>query len=175
MASFRRLKAIFVPSGVKAGLSSITSQSAPQTAAVRSRWSPSSVASASQMCLLAREPSMFATRVKVIEAPSGDHCGWASDRAGSSPGSAPVTSPVATSTTKTRLAGPSAPPGDCRVNAMNRPSGDQLGSVSQSAGPRSDSGIGAASLPSALASQIRSTRTTVDGLEPGHRDPRAVR
>ncbi len=48
------------------------------------------------------------------------------------------------------------PPGDFLVKARNLPSGENVGSVSQSFGPRPASGIGAACDPSASASQISS-------------------
>ncbi|CAM5737518.1 hypothetical protein SHIRM173S_09007 [Streptomyces hirsutus] len=145
-----------VPSGENAGLSSMTSQSPGQILALRSscwsKWSLDTV----QMCLL---PSITSLRVNARVVPSEDQVGWASPPVCSPAGGVicPVIAPVAASATRMRL-GPPTPPGEVRVKARYLPSGDNVGSVSQSVAPRPASGMGRAFDPSASAIQIRSVR-----------------
>ncbi len=161
---FLRLKAMVAPSGENAGLSSMTSQAPGHMVALRSRcrssWSTGTV----QTCLLPPWPLITRLRVKASVVPSEDHVGWASPPRGWPAGGVISLriAPVAASAIRMRP-GPAAwptPPGEVRVKARYLPSGEKVGSVSQSLGPRPASGRTDGLVPSASAVQIRWMRAS---------------
>jgi hypothetical protein len=150
------------PSGENAGLSSMTAQSPGQLIALRSVCRPRLFTGTVQMCLLPPPPLISMLRVKARVVPSEDQVGWASWPWSSPAGGviSPVISPLATSAMRMRLspAASPTPPGEVRVKARNLPSGENVGSVSQSVAARPSSRMGSALAPSASTVQIRSTR-----------------
>lgn len=108
-------------------------------------------------------PRITWLRVKASVVPSDDHVGCASPPVNCPAGGTilPRIAPETASAMR-MLLGPAAsptPPGEVLVNASLVPSGENVGSVSQSRGPRPASGTAASWVPSASASQIRSTRS----------------
>ncbi len=161
-APFLRLKATVVPSGENAGLSSMTSQAPGQWAALRSRCRSSRSTGTVHTCLLPPPPLITWLRVNARVVPSEDQVGWASPPWSCPSGGTitPRSAPVAASAIRIRPGpeAPPTPPGEVRVKARYRPSGENVGSVSQSLGPRPASGSAVGPEPSASAIQIRSIR-----------------
>ncbi|SFY53868.1 hypothetical protein STEPF1_07159 [Streptomyces sp. F-1] len=140
----------------------MTEQPPGQIDALRSRCRPRSFTGTVQMCLLPPLPPITSLRVKASTVPSGDQVGWASPPVCCPAGGtiSCTIAPVVASAIRMRPGWDAepTPPGETRVKARYLPSGDNVGSVSQSSGPRPASGIATAWVPSASVVQIRSIR-----------------